>query len=76
MKNINQVKIRSLIVLTGLLFANVVRGQNFTQQQQPFKGVVGKTLADSKESWVTNPKAPKGSPNVVWIILDDQHAKF
>ena len=71
MKNINQIKALSLVVLTGLLFANVAHGQNFTQQQQPFKGVIGKTLADSKESWVTNTKAPKSAPNVVWIILDD-----
>jgi arylsulfatase len=61
----------SLAVVTGALFTNIANAQNYTQQQQPFKGVEGKTLADSKESWVTNPKAPKGAPNVVWIILDD-----
>jgi len=59
------------MTLAGLLGANVSRAQNFQQQQQPYQGVVGRTLADSKESWVTNPKAPKGAPNVVWIILDD-----
>jgi len=66
-----QTKALSLAVLAGALFTNIARGQNYTQQQQPFKGVEGKTFADSKESWVTNPKAPKGAPNVVWIILDD-----
>lgn len=45
--------------------------QNFTQQQQPFKGTIGTTLADSKESWTTNVKAPANSPNVLWILLDD-----
>lgn len=59
------------VALAGLLSANAARAQNFQQQQQPFQGTVGRTLADSKESWVTNPKAPKGAPNVVWIILDD-----
>ena len=59
------------LTLVSLLGANVSRAQNFQQQQQPYQGVVGRTLADSKESWVTNPKAPKGAPNVVWIILDD-----
>jgi arylsulfatase A-like enzyme len=71
MKQANQIKILSLALLAGSLFTNIAHGQNYTQQQQPFQGVEGKTLADSKESWLTNPKAPKGAPNVVWIILDD-----
>ena len=71
MKQANQIKILSLALLTGSLLTNIARGQNYTQQQQLFKGVEGKTFSDSKESWVTNPKAPKGAPNVVWIILDD-----
>ncbi|MDB4921515.1 arylsulfatase [Mucilaginibacter sp.] len=58
-------------LLAGLLIANYASAQNFTQQQQPFTGTVGKTLADSKESWTPNIKAPKGAPNVVWILLDD-----
>jgi arylsulfatase len=71
MKHTNQIKSLSLALLVGSLFTNIARGQNYTQQQQPFNGVEGKTLADSKESWVTNTKAPKNAPNVVWIILDD-----
>jgi arylsulfatase A-like enzyme len=45
--------------------------QNITQQQQAFQGIIGKTLADSKESWTKPVKAPAGSPNVLWILLDD-----
>jgi len=71
MKHTIQIKALSVAVVAGVLFTNIAGAQNYTQQQQPFKGVEGKTLADSKESWVTNPKAPKGAPNVVWIILDD-----
>ncbi|MDO3628351.1 arylsulfatase [Mucilaginibacter sp. BT774] len=71
MKHTNQIKALSLALLAGALFTNIAHGQNYTQQQQPFKGVEGKTFAESKESWVTNPKAPKGAPNVVWMILDD-----
>jgi arylsulfatase len=59
----------SLIVIGGL-YSNV-HAQNFTQQQQPFQGVIGKTLATSKEYWTPPVKAPKGAPNVVWILLDD-----
>jgi arylsulfatase len=36
-----------------------------------YKGVVGKTLAESKEWWPKPLKAPKGAPNIVWILLDD-----
>ncbi len=36
-----------------------------------YKGVVGKTLADSKEWWPEPVKAPQDAPNVIWILLDD-----
>jgi arylsulfatase len=38
---------------------------------QTYQGVVGKTYADSKEWWPAPVKAPAGSPNIVWILLDD-----
>jgi len=62
---------RLALLLAGLFAINYASAQNFTQQQQPFQGVVGKTLLDSKESWTSNVKAPKGAPNVLLIILDD-----
>jgi arylsulfatase A-like enzyme len=55
----------------GLFSFSFASAQNITQQQQPFKGVIGKTTADSKESWTLPVKAPKGAPNVIWILLDD-----
>ncbi|MFI5138623.1 MAG: arylsulfatase [Sphingobacteriales bacterium] len=44
-------------------------GQN--SQTPVYQGVVGKTLAESKEWWPSPVKAPKGAPNVIWILLDD-----
>src|SRR5579859_8305212 len=41
------------------------------QEGQPYQGVVGRTLAESKEWWPEPVKAPAGAPNVVWILLDD-----
>jgi hypothetical protein len=41
------------------------------QEAQPFQGVVGRTLAESKEWWPEPVKAPAGAPNVVWILIDD-----
>src|SRR5690242_5398245 len=40
-------------------------------QQQPYQGQVGRTLAESREWWPEPVRAPAGSPNVVWILLDD-----
>ena len=71
MNNSQLFKALPAIVLSGLLISHTSRAQNITQQQQAFKGVVGKTLAESKESWTEPVKAPKGAPNVVWILLDD-----
>jgi arylsulfatase A-like enzyme len=41
------------------------------QATQPYQGVVGRTLAESKEWWPEPVKPPAGAPNVVWILLDD-----
>ena len=41
------------------------------QEQQPYQGKVGKTLAESKEWWPDPVKPPSGAPNVIWILLDD-----
>src|SRR5215469_346908 len=41
------------------------------QEQQGYQGQVGKTLAESKEWWPSPVRPPAGSPNVVWILLDD-----
>ena len=38
---------------------------------QEWKGVQGKTLADSKPDFLGPPKAPDGAPNVLVIMLDD-----
>ncbi|MEH6307877.1 arylsulfatase [Olivibacter sp. CPCC 100613] len=50
---------------------SVVQGQNISQQQEPFKGLVGTNYANSKEAWVDPVKAPANTPNVIWILLDD-----
>jgi len=41
------------------------------QTDQPHQGVVGRTLAESKEWWPEPVKAPAGAPNVIWILIDD-----
>lgn len=57
--------------MLSLLVLPTVRAQNITQQQEPFKGTIGKQFSDSKEAWVDPVKAPDKAPNVVWILIDD-----
>jgi arylsulfatase A-like enzyme len=58
----------------GILFTALLVAQFGFSQNRPdanFKGVIGKTLAESKEYWPEPVKAPAGAPNIVWILLDD-----
>jgi len=57
------------LLLTALLVAQFGFAQN--KPDASYKGVIGKTLAESKEYWPEPVKAPAGAPNVVWILLDD-----
>ena len=51
----------------------ILFGQDLYSQSnnQPYQGIIGKTLADSKEWWPDPVKAPAGAPNIIWILLDD-----
>src|SRR6202050_4636704 len=54
-----------------LILATGARLSLHAQEAQPYQGVVGRTLAESKEWWPEPAKAPAGAPNVVWILIDD-----
>src|SRR3954468_23767564 len=36
-----------------------------------FKGKVGRTIDESTSDWPPSAHAPKGAPNVLYIVLDD-----
>ncbi len=59
------------VLALALLLASGAEPALEAQQAQPYEGVVGRTLAESKEWWPDPEKAPAGAPNVVWILLDD-----
>jgi len=62
-------KLIVLAVITGCSLLSLrARSQN---TPEPYKGVVGKTLAESKEWWPAPVKAPASAPNIIWILLDD-----
>jgi arylsulfatase A-like enzyme len=64
---------RNRIVIIGLslLFTNTIVATAQYYPVQPYKGKIGKILADTKQAWPDRIKAPQGSPNIVWILLDD-----
>lgn len=37
----------------------------------PFPGIIGDTVAQSEPAWPESPAPPRGTPNVVFIVLDD-----
>src|SRR5580658_8799161 len=37
----------------------------------PFKGKIGRTIGESTPDWPPLARAPKGAPNVLYIVLDD-----
>ncbi|HRH51274.1 MAG TPA: arylsulfatase [Panacibacter sp.] len=64
--NIKMSKIFLCTVITVLVHQRIN-----AQQDTVYRGVVGKTLAESKEYWIPPVTAPKAAPNVIWILLDD-----
>jgi arylsulfatase A-like enzyme len=54
-----------------LILATSVRLASHAQEAQPYQGVVGRTLAESKEWWPKPVTAPASAPNVIWILIDD-----
>ena len=41
------------------------------QQESQRGGGIGRTYKDSKPAWELPPQAPKGAPNVIYLVLDD-----
>ncbi|MBU6157532.1 MAG: arylsulfatase [Bacteroidetes bacterium] len=58
-------------IVSSLLFFGLSVSASYGQEQLPYQGKVGRTLAESKEWWPKEVKAPSNAPNVVWILLDD-----
>ncbi|MBE9463914.1 arylsulfatase [Dyadobacter subterraneus] len=54
-----------------LIFASTAASFAQHDPVQPFKGKIGKTIEETEQWWQKQPEAPKGAPNVVWILLDD-----
>ncbi len=63
-------RLRATLLATALVSAACLATS--AQGQSPaYQGQVGRTLAQSREWWPEPVRPPAGSPNVVWILLDD-----
>src|SRR3989304_5907996 len=62
----------ALGLLLGAAFALPAGAQEvLPRPQQPFKGKIGRTAADSKTDFPKPLAAPNGAPNVLLIMTDD-----
>jgi arylsulfatase A-like enzyme len=59
------------IVLAILFMSGREPSRANAQQSEPRRGVIGRTYKDSKPKWDLPAQAPKGSPNVIYLVLDD-----
>ncbi len=66
---------RKHVVITAMfasaLAASLTASAQRNEEAAQFKGVIGKTLADSKEYFPEKKQAPKGAPNVIVFLIDD-----
>jgi len=70
LSNMSKIRLLRTAALAGAGFISLV-SQAQNSGQQTYQGIIGKTLAESKEWWPDPVKAPQGAPNVVWVLLDD-----
>lgn len=68
--NILQKNKRLLLLMAAIAGSGYFNAAT-AQEKQTYQGTVGRTLAESTEWWPAPVTAPKGAPNVVWILLDD-----
>lgn len=62
---------RSVLPLIVLTLMAVIPSWAQHDPVQPFQGKIGRTLDESEQWYAPRVKAPEGTPNVVWILLDD-----
>lgn len=62
---------RKMTFLTGTLLALVQVAFAQHDPEPVYKGKIGKTLDQTTEWYPEKKQAPKGAPNVIWLLLDD-----
>jgi arylsulfatase A-like enzyme len=62
---------KNILLLPVTLLCVLLQTLQAQTGSQPYQGVAGKTLSESKEWWPESVQAPQGAPNIIWIVLDD-----
>ena len=75
MNRVNARAASRLIAMLLAVSAGCMPGSGFAaaaaQQQDSGKAEIGRSYKDSKPYWQPVPQAPKGAPNVIYLVLDD-----
>jgi arylsulfatase A-like enzyme len=58
-------------LVTGIMLHTGIASYAQYDPTQPYKGKIGKTLAETQQSYSERKKAPQGAPNVAYILIDD-----
>ncbi|MBS1786367.1 MAG: arylsulfatase [Acidobacteria bacterium] len=62
---------RKLILLTTVVLLVLISADSQKTVSAQDKPVVGRTYKESKPAWEPQATAPKGAPNVIYLVLDD-----
>ena len=60
-----------VFAIVTLLPAGISRSLIAAAQQERQRPSIGRSYKDSKPAWELPPQAPKGAPNVIYLVLDD-----
>lgn len=63
--------LRQSVLLIPLFFFTLSVASHSHSAEEPFKGKIGKTLADSEQYWPEPVTAPEDAPNVLVWLIDD-----
>src|SRR5471030_2769474 len=61
----------TLILVSAVITPAAPAQEVLPRPEQPFKGKIGRTAADSTPDFPKDVQAPKGAPNVLLIMTDD-----
>ncbi|MGC4231830.1 MAG: arylsulfatase [Niabella sp.] len=64
-------KMIPFVLFAVILFSAMAANAQSNNDAEAFKGVIGKTLAESKEYFPEKKKAPQGAPNIIVFLIDD-----
>lgn len=64
-------KLAHAIFALALTVAAIVAPANTFSAFAQQSGIAGRTYKESKPAWEPLPQAPKGAPNVIYLVLDD-----